>query len=209
MMRKIIDWLKYRHEKPRELVVLTELGMPPFWICDPRIIFPGTTGWYIWGRMQARMISEFRRCWGDARVYIRLETPIGDHFVDILRPCEYAMVTDRGNYTIFTLRECDDECLWTSILASAPLVPRAKSVFILDRSPADWQSTVARLFDATQSLEKGPPNDRIAEELEMCHCVCLSMDWDLLIAKIDLPDATVLSILGDVARDEGLELVLR
>jgi hypothetical protein len=165
--------------------------------------------WEIWGEIQAGILRRFQQCWQDTHIYIRFHTYLPEHFGDILRPGQFESVgtANKEDY-IFLFPDCQDEYVWTTILGSAGLVPFARTIFVLDNNPSNWQEVIASLFGIAQKLSAGHPLDKFQSELSICRCLCYSMDEDLVIAKVDLPESTAISILKDTAREKNLELVL-
>lgn len=65
------------------------------------------------------------------------------------------------------------------------------------------------LYGITQKLENGTSPDELKNELMTCRCLGYSVDEDLVISKIDLSEDAVVSIIAQIAREEGLELLVR
>ncbi len=162
--------------------------------------------WATWGKIQARILSRFQEHWPHTHTYIRFHTYLPEHFKDILKPGQFETAVTTGKDYVFLFPDCQDEYVWETILGSAGLIPYARTIFILDQKPPNWQEIIADLFDIAQSPSSGHLQNE--SRLSICHCLCYSMDEDLVIARVDLPESTVLSILEDTARKEDLQLVL-
>ncbi|MBI4332748.1 MAG: hypothetical protein HY673_15870 [Chloroflexi bacterium] len=118
-------------------------------------------------------------------------------------------MTGKKDETVFLFPDCQDKELWAAFLGSAGLVPLARCLFIVDRDPADWRAAMSRLFEIAQGIAQGKSATEYEADMSVCHCLCYSLDEDLVIAKVALPERTVLSVLEGAAREEGLELVVR
>jgi hypothetical protein len=164
-----------------------------------------------WGKMQARILSRFQEHWPETHPYVRFRPYppyVTDVFADILIPGQFERVagSTEGD-DVFLFPDCQDRHTWEVIFAAGTWEEFARTLFLLDRKPSNWQEVIQRLFEIAQLLD-GYPAKEFENELSICRCLCTSADMDLTILKVDLPESTVLSILEDTAREEDLELVV-
>jgi hypothetical protein len=119
------------------------------------------------------------------------------------------MISTNKDEHIFIFPDCQDKNVWETILSMMALSGNSRCIFILDNKPQHWGDVIIRLHQIVQLLEKGHQISEFETELTHCHCLCGSSDEDLVILKIDLKENIVLSVLGDIGKEERLELVVK
>ena len=166
--------------------------------------------WDKWGKMQAKVLSSFHQHWNYAHTYFWVQTYIPESLSNVLIDGKYEMMTSiNKDEQIFIFPDCQDKNAWETILSMMTLSGNSRCIFILDNKPQHWGDVIIRLHQITQLLEKGHQICEFETELTQCHCLCGSSDEDLVISKIDLKENIVLSVLGDIVKEEGLELVIK
>jgi hypothetical protein len=162
-----------------------------------------------WGKILATAISRFQKHWPDTHIYIRFLAHRSWIGTDILNPtlCERVGTTKEKDQ-IFLLPDCKDHSVCEDALAGSGYGAFGRSIFVLDHKPANWKETITRLFEIAVKLSGGQPAADFESELSTCRCLCYSMDDDLVIEKVDLPENIVISILEDIARENDLDLVI-
>ena len=164
--------------------------------------------WDTWGKIQATALSRFQKHWLNSPVYIRFHAHSSWRGASRFTVFQIEKVgTTKEKEQIFMIPDCDDQSVWEDILSGYAHGAFARAIFVLDHKPDNWQETITRLFEITVKLSGGQPAADF-DELSDCRCLCYSMDEDLVIAKVDLPESNVISILEDIARENDLELVI-
>jgi hypothetical protein len=169
---------------------------------------PNETKWEAWGRMQTRVLSLIQQHWTDSHNYIRFNAFPPGYFGDKLLGCPYKTITNNRE-EIFLLPDCQDTSVQETIFSVLGMIPFTRCLFMLDRQPANWQDVMEHLFEATKKMDKKQPVTSYAHELSMCHCLCYSANENLVIAKIDMPESDLTSILKTVAREKNIEVNIR
>jgi len=134
------------------------------------------------------------------------------HFKDILIPGTYeeiATATDRKDESLFLFPDCQDRFVWEGVFKVGPTRDLDRTVFVLDHKPPNAKEFIERLFDITRKISFRNWEASFYDDLSTCHCLCYSIDADLVIGKIDLPESKILSILKNIAAKEDLSLVVR
>ena len=117
--------------------------------------------------------------------------------------------TTEENDQIFMVPDCEEQFVLEDILSGCAHGLFGRCIFILDNKPENWKETIERLFEITEKLVDGQPAAEFESELSSCHLLCFSADEELAIAKVDLPESTVFSIIEDIARENDLNLVIK
>ena len=180
-----------------------------FWLTHPQR-YRLVELWGKWADMQTRVLAQIQQHWPEVHTYIRLHTYWSDIYTDILEPVAYETIIpikkSKKNEQIILIPDCQDHRIWKTVLTNAALNPLDRCMFMLEHNPLNWQEVVNRLYEISYNLLDGEQFSAYKDELALCHCICYSVDEDLVFGKVDLPETTVLSILGNVAEEEGLEL---
>jgi len=180
-----------------------------YWLCHPTRYRP-LDKWEKWGEMQSMVLSHIIHRIKTPSIFWRFHTFLPEVYKDIINLCEYETIQeDKKKGHVFVLRNCWNQNVWKQILSSLGLVTKARCIFILDYNPVDWLNTVNDLFKITQKIETGHSTLEFESELSSCRCLCYSNDEDLIIAKVDIKEEDILSILQDVAREFSLNLVIQ
>jgi hypothetical protein len=177
------------------------------WLSRP-LRYSNPEKWDTWGKIQAQVLSRFRQRWPESHIYIRLYTCIPEYFTDVLIPGHFEKIAEVRKNHIFILPDCQDQHVLETIFTPAGHDPFARTIFVLDQKPANWKETITRLFEIAVKLSDRQPAANFEGELSTCRLLCYSMDEDLVIAKVDLPENIVISILEDIARENDLDLVI-
>jgi hypothetical protein len=166
--------------------------------------------WDRWGELQVKILHAFMSHWQHTDVYIRFQTHIPDFIEPYLMSCKYEKYATRSEHeSLFLIPECTDTRVWERIFASVGAVHLSRMLVVVDSTPKDWHNTVASLFGITQKLsDRYSPNEFI-EDLSICKCLCYSIDNDLNIGKIDLPDNIIFAILENIALEYDLQLLVK
>jgi hypothetical protein len=112
-----------------------------------------------------------------------------------------------GEY-ILLIQNYQDETALGAILAGSGHVPFSKTLFLVEGDLQNWQKELINLFEITKKLSKGHQVSEFQEQLSFCRCICYTMDNDLVIAKLDLPESQLFSFLQSQSQKEGLDLVI-
>ncbi len=164
-----------------------------------------------WSQMLARMLVQINRNWLNSHVYIRLNTYTDDtkELERVLGQYQYRKIcVSNKNENVFIIPDCSDEHILEAIFETGVVIDCGRSFFILSYLPVDWVGTVSQLFNISQNLSQDHKVSEYQKELSGCLCLCYSVDENLVIGKVDLSRDRILSITRDIARDEGLRLII-
>lgn len=178
------------------------------WLERPRV-YRRPNNWKSWGQMQARLLESIKDKWQESHVYIRVYSYEIDYYTNVLKSGTYEIVSGirKGEYLLY-IPDCRDTMTIESVLSSAGFVPLAKTIYIMKMNLPRWHETINELFEIAVKLSKGHRVKEFESQLSNCHCLCYTMDEDLIIAKLDLDEDHLLPILESVAQEESLDLVV-
>jgi hypothetical protein len=163
--------------------------------------------WYKWADIQVKIFSMLKANFPETHVYIRFTTFLPEHYKDIIEPKYIEKIAVKKNdETVILFPDCEDLNVWKRLLQGAGLVPYARCFFLLKGKPANWKDVVMSLYVEISKTEPGNSLNENKSILSDCPCLCYSVDEDLVIGKIDLPESTVLDILKNLAVEDGLAL---
>lgn len=195
----------------REKQWIIYIGSPFFWLTHPQRYRPVEL-WEKWADMQMRVLHRIHQQWPEVHTYIRLHTYFHELYTGILEPIAYETITRLPKFKkheqIILIPDCQDHRIWKTVLTYAALNPLDRCIYMLERNPSNWQEVIKSLYEITRNLSEWHDFVAYKDELAACHCLCYSEDEDLVIGKVDLPEIKILSIFGDIAKEEGLELVI-
>jgi hypothetical protein len=166
--------------------------------------------WDKWGKMQANVISGFYEHWEIAHTYFWVQTYVPKSLTEVLAKGNYEELTPYNkDERIFVFPDCQDQNDWATILSIMALGSSSRCIYILNENPHNWLDAIISLHGITREISEEFPVSNFTNNIKDCHCLCGSADEDLVIYKIDLEEKIVLSVLEKVAKEEGLELVIR
>jgi hypothetical protein len=188
----------------------------PEWLARKKIVpvsvIFGDNDFTIWAKMQARIFSRIQQHWPESHTYIRLYTYyIPDYLITKLKKGQFEKSDTKEKHThLFLIPDCQDPSVWEAFFEIGTNDDGGRTIFSLDYRPRNWREIIARLFEIFVKLYKTPGGrfPGFERALSRCHLWCFSVDADLVIGKVDLPESTVLSILESVASEESLKLVI-
>ena len=182
-------------------------GIMGIYLPEPHGIFIGIQDWVRWGKMQTKILSCFSQQWPETHVYLWYRTLVPDWIVDHVEAMYFEHVEGSGkDEHIFIFPDCPNQHLQETILSFCPDYHFSKAVFVLDYKPENWKEAVTGLLTVAKELSRGRSVEDFKAELSHCHCLCYSEDNDLVIAKVDLPENIVKSILENVFREYNFDL---
>ena len=194
----------------RENKWIINISSPYIWLTHPQRYRPVEV-WEKWADMQMRVLHRIHQQWPDIHTYIRLHTYYSKIYTDILELVAYETITphhkSKKDEKIILIPDCQDPRIWKAVLTYAALNPLDRCIYMIERNPSNWQEVINSLYEITRNLSEGHDFVAYKDELAACHCLCYSVDEDLVIGKVDLPETNILSIFRDIAKEEGLDLV--
>ena len=201
--------IKHHEEKQsRENEWKVTIDLSYFWLTHPTKYWPNEF-WDKWAKMQVKILYEIQKIIPSTHTYLRFSTFFPKQYTDIIELCQAeTLTTKKRGGKILLFLDCQDQNVWEKILFGDSFTPAAKSIFMLENKPSNWQEAITELFNIVEKLNDGHSINEYKNQLSKCHCLCYVLDSDLVIAKVDLPENVLLSILEDVARNEGLELTI-
>jgi hypothetical protein len=162
--------------------------------------------------MQVKILSRFQEHWNDTYTYIRFRTvtPLLFHYTNIFKQGTFEELdTEEKDDHVYLFPDCQEKHVWEIILSAIGLLAFTRTFFMLDQRPSNWQEVINRLFQSTLALANDNYASEFENDLSNCRCICYSINEDLILEKVDLPENIMLTILEDVAREEGLEIVFK
>lgn len=150
------------------------------------------------GRLDAKAIAHFKEYWQHTYMYVQS----GFEFDTLTNLFEESAMVSKGA----RFYECPDMTLLKDFLSGRRAYETA--IFILDEKPDNWRNIIVRLIKIMDEIDEGHDINEYMDELKHCLFASYTIDLDLMIRKIDLPEDTIISILKDVAAEEGLELIV-
>jgi hypothetical protein len=238
MVRRIGNFIAKRHEKRNHkergrqkkeqewkvIVYDWEYGKGyhlhvPYWLAHKKMVPQPVNArrkdddsFTIWANMETRIFSRIQQHWPESHTYLRLYTYyVPDDLIAKLKKGQIEKIDTKDKHThLLLIPDCQDQRVWEAFFEVGTNWDGGRTIFLLDYKPRNWREIITHLFEIFQKLYKTPGGrfPGVQRELTRCHLWCFSVDADLLIAKVDLPESTVLSILERVASEEGLELVI-
>jgi hypothetical protein len=169
---------------------------------------PTETKWEVWGTVQIRILSELKKRWPESHTYVRFNAFPPDYFTDKFRGCPHEVIKNKRE-EIFLLPDCEDPSALRTVFSVLGLIPFTRCVFVLKDQPANWQEVMGRLFEATQKIARKQSVPEYEPELSRCHLLAYSVEQDLVIARVDIPESELENILESIAREEKLDLSIR
>ncbi len=205
LRQKVAQGTETRRRRKRRWEVREEGGV--FLLTRPHLYVDGKR-WPDWGLLQTRVLQGLMESWPHPFPYIRFCTT-QEWATHMPKPCQYVECgSDEKHFRVLLFPDCRDAEVWKSVLGVGNFFPAGRMLLVLDHNPSDWQAVVAHLHEIAARIAGGEPAGKFAAEFAGCHCVCYSEDEDLVIAKIDLAETALFSILEEEARKDGLELVV-
>jgi hypothetical protein len=179
------------------------------WITFPNRMFLNNE-WKKWSKLQRIILSRLTQNWPEAYTCIRfIDFPQG-YFSKLLKNCQYeSLSSSNPKENILLFADCKDDSTLDIIYQATGMNPFTRCIFVLDKKPEKLQDTISHYFNLAQEISRGHKAANFADELKECHFLGYSMDNDLVIGKIDLPENIVTSILQDIATAESLEAVIK
>jgi hypothetical protein len=165
-----------------------------------------------WSNIRVNIISSINKLYEHSYVYMRLHTYTPDNILALNTACRYEETTIKDkNMHLFYLPNCHDERVWKMFFEARIAKQEGKILFSLKHQPDNWKEIVEcyyKIIEDTFNLHKSI--SVFKEDLEQCCLLCYSImdDDSLIIAKTDLSEADILSVLGNIACDESLELII-
>jgi hypothetical protein len=169
---------------------------------------PAETKWDVWGTIQMSILSEIKKHWPESHTYIRFNAFPPGYFTDKLQGCQYEVTRGKKD-EIILLPDCEAPSALRTVFSVLGLIPFTRCVYILKDQPANWKEVMERLFEATQKIAKKQPVPEYEADLSRCHLLAYSIDQDLYIARIDIPQSEIEQLLEKVAHQEKLDLSIR
>lgn len=166
-----------------------------------------------WADVKVRIVSAiWERC-TDPHTYVRLSTVrVPTSLLALAGECRMEMhKSKRRGESVVLIPNCQDKRVWKVMFEALTVEHEGKILFILNREPEDWRTLVERyhqIVSDTWRLRR-----RISDfddELKECCLLSYSVmdDAALVIAKTELSEETVASILRAIAQEERLDLTI-
>jgi hypothetical protein len=164
----------------------------------------------IWPRILAKTLSQINDNWQNSHTYIRLNTYcISNEIEQILKPFQFEKTaTVAKNEYIYLISDCSDQLVWEKIFETGVVIDCGRTFFILNEIPLCWLDSIDSLYNIAKSLSQGHKAKEYEKELSHCLCLCYSIDENLVIGKVNLSENIILTNLENLAKAEGLKLVL-
>jgi hypothetical protein len=109
---------------------------------------------------------------------------------------------------LFLIPDCQENFVWETFLKTGTALDMHKMMFTLDYQPEDWREVLGNIFEIAEKDYKLKPIEENKNELSGCRFLCYWVDGNPVIAKSDLSEKAILSILEDIALEKNLELVV-
>jgi len=163
--------------------------------------------WYKWAELQTKILTKLQVNFPDTHVYIRFSTFLPEHYEDIIESeqVEKILSSDKKEKVVL-IPDCQDQSVWKRLLEGAGLVSYARCFFMLKDKPLNWKEIISSLYENITKLDEGHSFAEYESTLSVCPCLCFSLDEDLVIGKVDLPEFKLLEMLNVLAQEDGLEI---
>ncbi len=169
---------------------------------------PAETKWDVWGTIQLQILDHLKRRWPESHTYIRFNAFPPGYFADKFQGCQQEVIRNKRE-EIFLLPDCEAPSVLRTVFSVLGLIPFTRCIFLLKDQPANWQEVMGRLFEATQKIARKQSVPEYEAELSRCHFLAYSLNQDLVVVRIDMPQSELEEILEKVAREEKLDLAIR
>jgi hypothetical protein len=167
-----------------------------------------------WGRIQAEILARIQQHWPETHTYVRLHTCYTYVLDDIGQlpertRFERVPTKDKDDY-LFLFPDCEDRDVWQVVLGIETPFDYGKMILMFDHRVEDCWTVVSNAYEVVrqQSDPRAQPWTVLVKMLPECQALCYSVDENLWIGKVDLPEGVVPAILESIAREEDLELVV-
>jgi hypothetical protein len=166
-------------------------------------------------KIEAKILEGIYQNLPDSHTYLRIHTyymPEG-----LLSVSKHSSVVEydtkhKGTH-LYLFPDCQDKNIWQAFFETSVNWDTAKSIFLLDRNPDNWEEVIDHLYKYVEykHLGKKIPNVPydISTILEKCLLIGYSVDTDFVIPRVFLNEVQMLSILQNIAAKENLELIVK
>lgn len=226
MLKRLKDFVglppKETHRDKGWEIVLSDghylIKMPwPWWIEQTKGIpknRKGNTDFTKWTNTRVKIISDIVQHYENPHTYLRLHTyEVPDNLLTLGHrySIEIRTIKKKKEFLIL-IPECNERLVWKASFDSGTAWHEGKILFTLKHQPENWKEEIDnyyRIVDDTFNLRK--PISEFSQELQQCNLLCYAMldNATLIIAKTDLSETVILSILEEAAHQEDLELVIK
>jgi hypothetical protein len=163
--------------------------------------------WYKWAELQTKILTELQVNFPDTYVYIRFSTFLPEHYKDIMESVQVEKISSSDKKEkVVLIPDCQDQSVWKRLLEGAGLVSYTRCFFMLKDKPPNWKEIISSLYEIITKLDEGHSFAEYESTLSVCPCLCFSLDEDLVIGKVDLPEFKLLDMLNVLAQEDGLEI---
>lgn len=206
----MFDWIKDYFDKRRLSKELREkewhvmrMGDRAYFLAIPRR-YDRDESFDTWINMETEIYSRIQRHWPDSHTYIRLLTYHVPYRI-ITGLADRIPTADEREY-LYIIPDCQDKTVWTSFFSTSAF-DTGRMIFTVDTQPLVYGDVVQRMVGVVQNSYHGKSIVEFTNELSSCRCLAYSIDSDLVLAKVDLADNDIVSVLCSLAEEYNLELV--